>query len=435
MTPGPTDRPPGGADESVPVEPWSTPDEEVDLGRQREAASASSGRSGEPKDAEASLFPRAEEQLRFRAGLLDAVGQAVIATDLEGAILFWNRAAEELYGWSREAVRNQRIHDLPLSPGRDRFVRETLAAVRRGGSWSGELEGTHSSGDRFPVYVTATPVRDERGTVVGAVGVSTDLRQWKRLERELQEAQRLESVGHMAAGVAQGFNNALTAIEGYADLLRSRLSDDAEARWDLRALLGAARRARELTSQLLAFSRRQVLKPEVVDLSRHVKGRRAMLEAMVGKDATMEFDAEGPRMPIVVDPARFDEVLVHLTLNALEAMPRGGTIRVKVDEVVLSEPSPPHRPVSEASPGESDPKRYGVVSIRDEGEGIPESIRHRVFEPFFTTRQEKGASGLGLSTVHGIIHQSGGWVDVDSQEGDGTEVRVYLPAAEDPGVS
>lgn len=407
--------------EAAPVEPLAGNEEDVKLEPEGKARPG----EGPTKEGEASVFSGVEEQLRFQAGLLDAVGQAVTATDLEGRILFWNRAAEELYGWSRDAVLGRSVYDLGLTPDRRELAEEIMATVARGESWSGEVEAAPPHADPVPAFLVVTPVRDADDTLVGAVGISTDLTPWRGMERKLQEAQRLEAVGRMAAGVAQGFNNSLTAIEGYADLLRSRLSDDSEARWDLRALLGAARRARELTSQLLAFSRRQVLKPQAVDLCRHLKGRRAMLEALVGKDASMEFALDATARRVSVDPSRFDQVLVHLTLNALEAMPGGGLIRVEVDEVEAGavEPDPD---------ADANADRYGVVVIRDEGEGIPRDLRHRIFEPFFTTRQDKGASGLGLSTVYGIVSQSGGWVDVSSEEGEGTEIRVYLPAADSP---
>lgn len=366
-------------------------------------------------------FSSSEDLARFKADLLDAVGQAVVATDLEGRVLFWNRVAEDLYGRDRSQALGRtkdELHTWEADPERTREIRQ---AVARGETWAGEVQGRRRDGSTFPVLVTASPIRDRDGAVAGMVEVSADLTGRKHLERRLLAAQRLEAVGQLAGGVAHDFNNVLTAMKGYIDLLRHRVKDDREALQDLLALIQLTQRAQDLTRQLLAFSRRQIIAPRLVQPDEVLARFVGVLEALAGDIITVELRAGGVR-PVRVDPGQLEEVVVHLVLNAREAMPRGGRLLLETSESTVGPDESP--PVAEMPPGE-----YMVLAVGDEGVGIPEPLRDRVFEPFFTTRP--GATGLGLSTVYGIVKQSEGFIGLESEEGGGSTFRIYLPVAEE----
>jgi two-component system cell cycle sensor histidine kinase/response regulator CckA len=243
------------------------------------------------------------------------------------------------------------------------------------------------------------------------------------IEDQLGQAQRLQAVGELAGGIAHDFNNLLTAIIGTTDDMRARAGSDLD-REDRAQIRACAERGAALVRQLLAFSRQQTLQPRVISLNDAIRNAALLLERLLGSDVAMTLQLEEPERMVCIDPTQLDQVLVNLAVNASHAMPEGGKLAISsTPRLVLR----PEKFGGEMVP----PGRYACLSVADTGAGIPPEILPRIFEPFFTTRREKGGTGLGLSTVHGIVRQSGGYMAVESSPGAGTVFRILLPRHEE----
>jgi two-component system cell cycle sensor histidine kinase/response regulator CckA len=252
----------------------------------------------------------------------------------------------------------------------------------------------------------------------------------KVVNEQLVQSQKLEAVGRLAGGVAHDFNNLLTVITTYADLLNSALPATSPHRQDVEEIENAARRATALTRQLLAFSRRQVLKPEDLDFSDVLRGMSGMLSRLLGEDIEL-VTKEGRDLRCTwADRGQLEQVIANLAINARDAMPDGGVLILETSEVNFDEPYPDH------DGKEIPPGRYVLLTVSDTGDGMPEDVRKRIFDPFFTTKPSGKGTGLGLSTVFGIVTQSGGFISVYSAPRKGTTFKIYLPAsARRPGAS
>ena len=273
---------------------------------------------------------------------------------------------------------------------------------------------------------TASPMRPAGAGTSGGGGrvlwVARDVTASKQLEAQLRQAQKMEAVGLLAGGIAHDFNNLLTVITAYGQLLRAEFADGDERREEVEEVLKAAARGAELTRQLLAFGRKQVLRPRVLDVNGVVAGVRPMLARLLGADATLDARLAPSLSRVEADPGQLEQVLLNLTANAGDAMPGGGRVTIETADVELDAAA------VRALPGLS-PGRYVLVSVSDTGVGMDEATRLRVFEPFFTTKGTGKGSGLGLATVYGIVKQSGGAVTVRSAPGEGTTFEIYLPRA------
>ncbi len=367
---------------------------------------------------EAALRAHAEERVRFQARLLDAVGEAVIATDPTGHVTYWNRSAERLFGWSAREAIGTSIFELTVLPSTGQEAAEIMDALRRGEAWSGELEVRRKDGSSFPAQVTDTPLLDPQGELLGVVGVSRDLTERKAMETRVREAQKLEAIARLAGGVAHDFNNMLTAILGNAQIMRDDLRVAAEQEESLAEIEEAAGRATELTRHLLAFSRQQVMEPEVVSLESAIRSIEPVLARLAGGQIDLTVTSGTAVGSVEVDRSQLDQAITNLVANARDAMPDGGAIRIEVDDIDVD--------ASSRAPSKDIPAGgYVLLTVSDTGPGIGSDILPHIFEPFFTTKST--SAGLGLSTVHGIIRQSGGHIRVDTEPGRGTTVAVYLP--------
>lgn len=363
---------------------------------------------------------QAEDRVRFQAGLLDAVGEAVLATDREGQITYWNNAAEDLYGWSADEAMGRLLMDLILEQGHRSQAFEVLASTTQGNKWSGEFLVHHKDGTVFPVHVTTAPLLDARGEVIGHIGVSKDLTEQKAMEEKLQQSQRLEAIGRIAGGISHDFNNVLTTIQGNAELLKKDLQNDKAALHSVEEIDKAARGAAELTRQLLAFSRQQILRPQVISLSEVVSEMKGMLARVLRED--IQLSVSTPEVEHVrADPTQMGQVILNLGTNARDAMPDGGTLSVHLDniEVISGQKN---------APDGVPPGRYVCLSVSDTGTGMDTNIKRQIWEPFFTTKPDASGTGLGLPSVYGIVMQSGGAITVDSEPGQGSTFKIYLPA-------
>lgn len=368
---------------------------------------------------------RDAERAQFRAQLLEAVGQAVIATGMDGTVTYWNKAAERLYGWTAAEAAGKQMTDLTPSSHSLAQGHSIMEALRGGRTWAGEFEVQRKDGSRFPALVTDTPFMDDSGNLVGIVGVSSDLTERKGLEGQLRQAQKMEAIGRLAGGVAHDFNNLLTAINGHARMVLDDLPVESLLANDVRQILSAGDRAAGLTRQLLAFSRKQVLEQRAVEVRRLAGDMEQMLRRLVPE--RIELVLKTADQPVIAraDPGQLGQVLMNLVVNASDAIDAAGRITITVDETTVT---PEHAAgvVWSVRTG-----RYTQLTVQDTGSGIPVHVMDQIFEPFFTTKPEGLGTGLGLSTVYGIVKQSGGHVIVDSEPGVGTTFRVLLPVATD----
>ena len=355
-----------------------------------------------------------EAQYRFQATLLDAVGQAVVATDPDGVISYWNEAATRLYGWSVEEALGKPVADI--------LGTNVTTAALPGAS---EFTFRRKDGSQIPAYVTNSIIRDAEGGVIAMVTVSSDLTERRQLETQLLQSTRLEAVGRLAGGVAHDFNNILTTILGFSQLALDEISGDHEVAGYITEALRSARRAQDLTRQLLAFSRQQLLQPQVIDLSEIMREMKRMLSRTLGEDITLDVSGPPDAAWVRVDPGQAEQVILNLALNARHAMPRGGRLSITTDSVTLDARNTRDFGFT-ATPG-----RYVRLTVSDTGAGMEPDVLSRVFEPFFTTRQDSGGSGLGLAMVYGIVKQSGGYIRASSRPGLGSTFEVYLPECSD----
>jgi PAS domain S-box-containing protein len=362
---------------------------------------------------------RSEAAIRFQAQLLNAVQQAVVATDPEGIVIFWNAFAESLYGWTAEEAVGKPIHELTPSP----FLRDHGGEIGQRGtggeSWTGEYLVQGKTGKAFPALLTTAPVRDARGVVVGYVRVSIDLTERRNLEEQFRQSQKMDAVGRLAGGIAHDFNNLLTVIRLNTEIIMEAFAPDDPRSDDVQQIRSAAERASTLTKQLLAFSRKQILQPRVLDMNSVVATVEPMLRRLIGEDILIASNC-GARGYLVADPGQLEQILVNLVVNARDAMTQGGTITIETKNVDLDETyTSEHAPVV--------PGRYVMLSVADTGVGMSADTREHAFDPFFTTKEAGKGTGLGLATVYGIVKQSGGYVWIYSEPGHGTSVKLYFP--------
>ena len=260
--------------------------------------------------------------------------------------------------------------------------------------------------------------------LVRSIRYARERAEWRRVlverEAELRQVHKMEAVGRLAGGVAHDFNNVLTAIFGYADLLLDQFAEDDPRRADVQEIRRSAERAAALTRQLLAFSRKQIMQPRVLDLNDVIASLQALLSRLVGEDIALEIRPSVELWPVRADPGQVEQVLMNLAANARDAMPEGGQLAVETGNASVEHEDARNRPGLK-------PGAYVTMTVIDTGTGVPDSVRPHMFEPFFTTKEPGKGTGLGLATVYGIVKQTGGGVYVDSVEGKGTRVVVYLP--------
>ncbi len=378
----------------------------------------------------------AEEQLWLRDRAIQLLPHGIVITDPrqpDNPIIYVNAGFEALSGYpASEAIgRNCRfLQGVDTDPETVRTIRE---AVTLGLSCAVEILNYRKSGEPYWSGLSITPVRDETGRLVQFIGVQVDISERRTLERALQEAQRMESVGRLAGGIAHDFNNLLTVINGSSDYLQGELRTDEALRGVALDIVDASARATMLTRQLLAFGRRQAMTMDVFDLVLLVSETAAMLRRLIGEDIELRVKDDAPPAHVRADSALLEQVLVNLALNARDAMPDGGILSIETAAVIVDEAyRAAHNDVSDlyhASQREMRSGPYVALTVSDTGIGMEPATVRRVFEPFFTTKTAGQGTGLGLSVVYGVIQQSQGYITVSSEVRHGTTFTIYLPAA------
>ena len=346
------------------------------------------------------------------------IGMAVI--DCEGIIVRVNDSLCRMVGDTHRGLGpGQPVADIFCADSQKEAWAKIAPAVQGSGlarTFTSMLCGPE--GLRRTVTVFAVPLREADGAISGAMLQLSDITAQRRLEAQLLQSQKLQAVGQLAAGIAHDFNNLLTAVIGAAEEALERPLDPLTQE-DLQQIRSSAERGADLVRQLLAFGRQQALQPQVLAINDTVMRVSALLRRVLGGKVFLELDLESPGKLVCVDPTQLDRVLINLAVNARAAMPEGGRLTLHTGHITL------YRALVHG-PETIPPGRYVMVEVQDTGIGIPSELLPRIFEPFFTTRREQGGSGLGLSTVHGIVRQSGGYLAVESEVGRGTRFRIYL---------
>ena len=367
-----------------------------------------------------------ESEQRFRA-LFDGTPACCYTFDADGTIRDWNRACSAVYGWAAHEAVGRPVCELLVSERHAEAMRDSVAAVFRGESFEGvELEAVRADGETCHVLVNQYPLRDARGVVVMGICAGLDITAHRRLTEQLRQSQKMEAIGQLAGGIAHDFNNLLTVINGYSQFMVHSLDHNDPLQQDAKEILAAGERAATMTRQLLAFSRRQVLEMRVLDLNEVLEGMTKMLPRLIGEHITLDVHLDPELGYVRADPGQMEQVIINLVVNARDAMPEGGALELETANVER---------IGELPPEHGSPHDHGYVllSVRDTGCGMSPEVLEHVFEPFFTTKEPGSGTGLGLSTVYGIVKQSGGEVTVDSAVGVGSTFRIYLPRVSDTG--
>ncbi len=368
----------------------------------------------------------AERATSELAAVVANSNDAIVACTLDGVVRSWNIGAEQIYGYTAEEAVGQSL-EMILPPDRQDEFPQMLATVKHGRSLSNyETVRLRKDGRKIGVSLTDSPIRAQDGSITGVSSIARDITERRRLEEELLQSQKMDAVGRLAGGIAHDFNNILTVIVGYSDLLLNQTTEQQPQHKHLVQIRKAADFAAALTGQLLAFSRRQALSPRVFPLNDTVRDLQKILQRVIGEDVKIETDLRANLGRIKADPAQIEQVLLNLCVNARDAMPRGGTIRIETADLNYAFDDPDAE--SAMPSGE-----YVKMTIADTGTGIPPEALKHVFEPFFTTKEKGHGTGLGLATCYGIVKQSGGYISVRTAVGQGTSLFIFLPRVEESG--
>lgn len=380
-------------------------------------------------------------QVQYQARLLETISEAVISTDTKFKVTSWNHAAETIYGWRAEEAIGQIMAELIPTLYLDQDRATVLTDFRKSGHWSGTVRQTRKNGQTIHILASVTRLDDESGHMIGSVAVNRDISERvmaeeallaanQRLEAALEELQvtqeqmirqeRLAAVGQLSAGIAHEYNNMMTSILLYADLMLriSQLSPPDRQR--LTSIRNEGQKAADLTQQILDFSRRSMLNRQPMELVASLYSLRPSLEQVLPTNIRLHVETESPPLMAQLDVDRWQQMIVNLTLNARDAMLNsGGLLHIALHTETFQEEDA--LPLTDMQVGS-----WICLTVRDTGIGIAPDVLPHIYEPFFTTRAPLG-SGLGLSQVHGIVRQHGGFIDVASTPGQGTAFTIYLP--------
>jgi PAS domain S-box-containing protein len=367
----------------------------------------------------------AESTLRKLSRAVEQSADSVMITDFHGHIEYVNPAFEVLSGYSHEEVCGKTPGILKSGEQGPEVYQEMWKTMLAGGVFRGILVNRKKSGELYYVEETICPVRDARGQITHFISNGRDLTERLHLEAELRQAQKMDAIGHLAGGVAHDFNNLLTIITSYSELALHAVPQNSPLEAKIHEILLAARRASELTRQLLAFSRKQPQALRVADINQVIARIAKTLPRLIGEDIDFSFIPGNGLGRVRVDPLQIEQILMNLAANARDAMPQGGHLRVETSDITLDDDYVHHKRAVIPT------GHYALITISDDGTGIPQEHLRHIFEPFYTTKPAGKGTGLGLATVYGIVKQNKGFIWAYSEPNMGTVFKIYLPCLAD----
>jgi PAS domain S-box-containing protein len=362
----------------------------------------------------------AERDRLLRA--IEQAGEIVIITDPDGTIRYVNPAFESVTGYSRQEAVGCNPRMLKSGVQDQAFYNELWQTISSGRTWRGTMVNNRKDGKNYTEDATITPVADPGGRIVSYVGVNRDITAQRLLEERLRQAQKMETVGQLAGGVAHDFNNMLQVIITYAEMSLGKVDPEQPLHKYLMEIRRAAQRSAEITGQLLAFARKQTVSPKILDLNVAVASAQKMIQRLIGEDIDLASAPGRDLWKVKIDPAQLDQVLANLAVNARDAIGGVGKLSIGTGKVSFDEE------YCAANVGFL-PGDYLLLAVSDNGSGMDKETLSHLFEPFFTTKAPGKGTGLGLATIYGIIRQNNGFINVYSEQGEGTTFKVYLPRA------
>jgi PAS domain S-box-containing protein len=368
---------------------------------------------------------------RFR-NLIHSAQDGIVSADRSGRIFLINQAAEKIFGYEKDELHNLSFIQLFKNDGNSDFADEISNFVESGDKVttgkSYELLGMHKSGQTLPLEVSLSVSGDQDSMMLtGIIRDITDKKhaeeQHEKLQTQLIQMQKMETVGRLAGGIAHDFNNILSAIIGYSELLLSDLPDDSQAYQDVETIKNSGEKAALLTGQLLAFSRKQVLKMQPVDLNAVIEGMVKIINRLIGENINLELDLIPGISSINADQGQLEQIILNLAVNARDAMPNGGNLLIETNEAQLEKEYVDYHPDAKLG-------RHVLLILSDTGVGMDDHVKQQIFDPFFTTKERGKGTGLGLSTVYGIVKQHESQIYVYSEPGMGTTFKLFFPVSE-----
>lgn len=366
------------------------------------------------------IHKQTDTQLQLRVAALESTANGVVITDRSGNIVWANPAFTAITGYSLNDVLGQNPRILRSRQHPRSFYENMWNTILAGQVWHGEIINSRKDGRQYTEEQTITPVRNDRGEITHFVAIKQDITERKQLDQQFRQAQKMEAVGRLAGGIAHDFNNLLSVIIGYSEIVEERLKPDDPLRAKIEVIKKAGQRGASLTRQLLVSSRRQALIPKVLDLNAVVADTEKMLQRLIGEDVELITVLASELGHVRADRGQIEQVIMNLAVNARDAMPEGGKLIIETKNANLDEEYALRHPPTV-------PGNYVMLVMIDTGIAMDEQTRSQIFEPFFTTKESGKGTGLGLSTVYAIVKQSGGYVWVYSELGEGTTFEIYLP--------
>jgi PAS domain S-box-containing protein len=368
---------------------------------------------------------QAEDSLRKLSRAVEQSPVSIVITDTRGTIEFVNPKFTQITGYEREEALGENPRILKTGHTSPEEYQRLWTTISTGKVWEGEFQNRKKNGDCFWEHATISPLRNREGGITNYLAIKEDITEKKRLEEQLRHSQKMEAIGLLAGGVAHDFNNILTVIMGYGNMLLMNMKPDNPMAEMIDQILRSAERAAHLTSSLLAFGHKQAMNPQICDLNDIVTKIQKFLVRVIGEDIQLKINLGDDHLTIFADSGQIEQILINLATNARDAIPKGGLLSIEtslqeVDESFVQ------------AHGHGEPGRYALVAVSDTGCGMDEATRNRVFEPFFTTKGMGKGTGLGMAIVYGIVKQHNGYIHVYSEPGKGSTFKVFIPLVE-PG--
>jgi two-component system cell cycle sensor histidine kinase/response regulator CckA len=368
----------------------------------------------------------AEKELQMLAHAIRSISECVSVTDMNDRILFVNQAFTNTYGYENDEIIGKNVDFLRSEKTPDSIQKQILPQTFSGG-WQGEIWNRRKDGTEFRIYLSTSMIINDKGEPLALIGVSRDITEQRNLEEQLMQSQKLESLGQLAGGIAHDFNNLLTVINGTAELALMHLPENDATHKEMQTIFDTGIRANALVRQLLAFSRKQIIEPKILDINKLITNLNKMLSRLIGEDIELRIELSEPIDRIEADPGQIEQVLINLIVNArdaIKAKSNGSStqkILITTENIVLDESFRSHHFDTQTGP-------HIIFTVHDTGIGMEKATREKIFEPFFTTKNKDKGTGLGLSTVYGIVKQNKGSIFVYSEPTVGTSFKIYWPA-------